>query len=130
MASLATRIRLARHQAGCSQSLLAQRLGVGRSAVANWECGKAHPSTQHLLRLAATTDVSLAWLGTGEGPMATPATRAPQGAAGPLSEQEHLLLSAFRAASEARQPHILRVALSLAATTAVSLSDLLSPIAG
>jgi transcriptional regulator with XRE-family HTH domain len=49
---------------------LAAAIGVGRSAVANWEAGAKAPSTSHLQVLATTLDVSYEWLATGRGSIA------------------------------------------------------------
>lgn len=49
---------------------LSRRLGVQRSAVANWESGAASPSSRHLEQLACALDVAHEWLATGRGEMA------------------------------------------------------------
>jgi transcriptional regulator with XRE-family HTH domain len=66
------RIRVARRRSAFSQTQLGQRLGVQRSAVANWESGAASPSSQHLEQLACTLEVAHEWLATGRGEMALP----------------------------------------------------------
>lgn len=121
------RIRMARQFAGKSQAELAQALGVGRSAVANWECGRAHPSAPHLSRLARVTDVAFEWLATGQGVM-TAASSSEQHDAGVLNQEESTLLQAFRGASKKRQRQILYIAMSLstAAAAASALADLLA----
>lgn len=45
----------------------AERLGVTRGAVGNWEVGKG-VKRANLERIAATFEVSIAWLATGSGP--------------------------------------------------------------
>jgi transcriptional regulator with XRE-family HTH domain len=40
---------------------------VGRSAVANWECGDRMPSAAHLQQISLVTGVSFEWLATGRG---------------------------------------------------------------
>ncbi len=64
------RIRLARRAAGMSQSQLAQRVGVQRSAVSHWEAplGK-NPSVTHLREMAMVTGTQFEWLATGRGEM-------------------------------------------------------------
>ena len=64
------RIRLARRAAGMSQSQLAQRVGVQRSAVSHWEAplGK-NPSVSHLREMAMVTGTQFEWLATGRGEM-------------------------------------------------------------
>lgn len=61
------RIRKARKSKGLSQAGLAKKLGVNRSAVANWECAASMPCSARLERLAIATDVSFEWLATGRG---------------------------------------------------------------
>lgn len=63
------RIRLARRRSALSQARLGQRMGVQRSAVANWESGAASPSSQHLEQLACVLEVAHEWLATGRGEM-------------------------------------------------------------
>lgn len=64
------RIRQARRSAKLSQVELATRLGVYRSAVAQWEsAGGTHPTMEHLAQIAIATGTSLEWLGTGRGRM-------------------------------------------------------------
>jgi transcriptional regulator with XRE-family HTH domain len=64
------RMRLARRYAGLSQSQLAQRVGVQRSAVSHWESpdGKS-PNVAHLREVAMATGVQFEWLVTGRGAM-------------------------------------------------------------
>ena len=67
------RIRLARRKAGLSQEVLAQQLGVRRSAVANWEAvAGANPCGANLERLAEVLQVAHEWLATGRGEMRLP----------------------------------------------------------
>lgn len=61
------RIAKARRDAGISQQKLAERTGVTRGAVAQWERGEAHPRKPNLKKIAAATGVSVAWLQTGQG---------------------------------------------------------------
>lgn len=62
------RIRIARTNVGLSQAELASRLGIQRSAVANWESPTgALPATGHLIRLAEITNATMDWLATGRG---------------------------------------------------------------
>ena len=64
------RIRRARRKADLSQSALAERLKVQRSAVSNWESANdIHPSLQNLIALAKVCEVSFEWLATGRGRM-------------------------------------------------------------
>ena len=45
---------LREHREGCkmTQELVAEKIGVSRQAVSNWEQGKAEPSTTNLVKLA------------------------------------------------------------------------------
>ena len=67
---LAMRIRVARQYAKLSQMELAEKLGISRGAVANWESANdAHPATSRMVKLAVLTGVSVEWLVTGRGRM-------------------------------------------------------------
>lgn len=66
---LSVRIRTARLRAGLTQSDLAQKLGVSRTAVVNWESGTnpARPSGERLEGISHLTGVAWEWLATGRG---------------------------------------------------------------
>lgn len=67
---MSERIRRARRKAGLSQSALAERLKVQRSAVSNWEAAnEIQPSLQNLIGIAKVCGLSFEWLGTGRGKM-------------------------------------------------------------
>ncbi len=67
---LEDRIRHARLRAKLSQHDLAAKIGVQRSAVAQWERkGGSVPSMSHLIEIALASGVTLEWLGTGRGPV-------------------------------------------------------------
>ena len=66
---LSMRVRKARHKAGLSEQVLAERMGVTRGAVANWESAVAVPAARRLARIANVTGVSYEWLATGRGAM-------------------------------------------------------------
>lgn len=51
-----------RKERGISQKLLGERLGVGQSTVAMWECGKNSPGYDMLLKLANLFNVSVSSL--------------------------------------------------------------------
>jgi transcriptional regulator with XRE-family HTH domain len=59
---LGERISKAREAKGFSQKQLAQRLGVKKSTIANWESERSAPRANRLNQLAGVLDVSLAWL--------------------------------------------------------------------
>lgn len=68
MLSMPIRIRQARSAARLSQAQLASKLGVRRSAVAQWESAQGtSPNTEHLSQLALTTGARFEWLATGRG---------------------------------------------------------------
>lgn len=66
---LNVRIRTARLRAGLTQTNLAQRLGVSRTAVVNWESAsnRARPSGERLEGICRITGVAWEWLATGRG---------------------------------------------------------------
>ena len=66
---LSMRIRKARRHAELTQQTLADRMGVTRGAVANWESAVAVPAARRLARIANVTGVSYEWLATGRGAM-------------------------------------------------------------
>jgi transcriptional regulator with XRE-family HTH domain len=68
MVPMSCRIRRARVAAGLTQSELARRLGIQRSAVTQWErTGGTSPSLGHLASIACETGVTFEWLATGRG---------------------------------------------------------------
>lgn len=71
MEDMATRIRMARQRAAMTQSQLANRVGVTRSAVANWEIStRPKPNVSNLAAIAIETGVSFEWVATGRGEIA------------------------------------------------------------
>lgn len=70
MKTATNRVRQARRHAHLSQQQLATKVGVHRSAVAQWEqAGGSHPTVENLARIAAVTAVQFEWLATGRGRM-------------------------------------------------------------
>ncbi len=68
MVTLPSRIRRARRLSSLTQSALAVRLDVKRSAVSQWESpAGTTPSVPHLIRIALESGVSFEWLATGRG---------------------------------------------------------------
>lgn len=51
-----------REQRGISQAGLARRLGVGQSAVGNWESGRTRPTSKTMAKIAEYFDVSIDYL--------------------------------------------------------------------
>lgn len=99
----AQRIRLARRHAGLSQTHLAQKVGVRRSAVSHWESAKGkNPSVNHLRAIATVTQVQFEWLATGRGAMQVSAEQALDSVAAAEAmvvddEAEMRLIGVFRA---------------------------------
>lgn len=60
--SLADKIKNLRERAGWTQSDVARMLGLSRSAVNAWEMGLSVPSTQYIVELAKSFDVSADYL--------------------------------------------------------------------
>jgi transcriptional regulator with XRE-family HTH domain len=70
MTSSAARIRRARLHANLTQTTLAEKVGVRRGAVAQWEMvDGTHPSISNLAQVAVCTGVRFEWLATGRGHM-------------------------------------------------------------
>lgn len=65
--SIGKRIAQARKEASLSQQAVADRFGISRAAVAQWESGDTHPGMTKLEGLAQVLDVRLEWLATGKG---------------------------------------------------------------
>ena len=59
---IGARIRTAREQHGWTQDQLAAAVGVSRSAVAQWETGRAGQVTTNLTRVASTLGVGVEFL--------------------------------------------------------------------
>lgn len=69
MKTMSTRLREARRRAGLTQNALAARIGVCRSAVAQWErVDGTYPTSANLGLLAVTLACPYEWLATGRGP--------------------------------------------------------------
>lgn len=70
MEDMAARIRTARLRAAMTQSQLADRIGVTRSAVVNWEIStRPKPNITNLVSIAIETNVSFEWIAIGRGGM-------------------------------------------------------------
>ncbi len=104
--SQARRIREARRQRGLTQEQLAAATGVSRSAVAQWETGRAGQITGNLSRIASVLGISVEWLlyGTDK--------RAPAEAS---SGDELALLRLYRECTPADRAFLLATARRLAA---------------
>jgi transcriptional regulator with XRE-family HTH domain len=60
--SLGTRLKKLREEKNVSQKEIADYLGVGRSAVANWEADTAEPNSEKLRKISAYFKVSIDFL--------------------------------------------------------------------
>jgi transcriptional regulator with XRE-family HTH domain len=98
-AHLYDRIRHARRTAELTQAALAKRVGVGASAVAQWESGgRASPTASNLAKVALATQVSFEWLATGRGAMSADSHVTPAAMLDAFAQDSHeeRLLIAFR----------------------------------
>ena len=64
--TIGARIRAERRDRGLTQDELARRIGVSRSAVAQWETGRTGQITGNLSRIAAALEVSVEFLVYGQ----------------------------------------------------------------
>jgi transcriptional regulator with XRE-family HTH domain len=96
---LSSRIRHARGLAKLSQAALAKQLGVGPSAVAQWEIPRGtNPNVDHIVAVARICGVAFEWLATGRGNvgLTLPATAAIDTFYFAADEIEARVLLAFR----------------------------------
>lgn len=63
---IGARIRAARRERGMTQDELSERVGVSRSAVAQWETGRAGQVTGNLSRIADVLEVNVEYLMYGD----------------------------------------------------------------
>jgi transcriptional regulator with XRE-family HTH domain len=63
---IGTRIRATRRDRGLTQDELADRVGVSRSAVAQWETGRTGQVTGNLSRIAGVLEVNVEYLMFGD----------------------------------------------------------------
>jgi transcriptional regulator with XRE-family HTH domain len=103
--AIGARIGEIRRQRGLTQEALAAAVGVSRSAVAQWETGRAGQVTGNLTRVADVLGVHVAVL------LGANASRVK---AGQLSSEEASLLRIFRECRAADRQAILRTARRLA----------------
>ena len=64
--TLGGRLLCARESAGLSLKTAAERLGVAPSSLRNWECDRAEPTVERLVRLAGILGVRPFWLISGD----------------------------------------------------------------
>ena len=104
------RIRHARRLAHLTQAKLAESIGVGASAVAQWELPSGtSPTVEHLDRIASVCHVSFEWLATGRG---NPAPGVEDAVAVDSTEmaadefEDRLLIAFRRIARRKREPFV------------------------
>ncbi len=98
---IGTRIAAARRARGLTQGELAAEVGVSRSAVAQWETGRAGQVTANLSRIAEVLDTGVEFLVHGED------RRAPLQA---INTEETAMLRLFRACTAEDRQILLRTA--------------------
>jgi len=104
-ADIGTRIRAARRNRGLTQDQLAERVGVSRSAVAQWETGRTGQVTGNLSRIAEVLDVNVEYMMSGDDK---------RGAAEARQGDEMALLRLYRACEPEDRQMVLRTARRLA----------------
>ena len=102
---IGTRIRIARESQGWTQDQLADAVGVSRSAVAQWETGRAGQVTTNLTRVASVLGVGVEYLMYG---------RDPRAAGQAYSGDELAMLRLYRECSPEDRQLLLRTARRLA----------------
>ena len=107
-ADMGMRIREVRRERGWTQDQLANAVGVSRSAVAQWETGRAGQVTTNLTRIADVLEVGVEYLMHGED------KRAP---AEPRLGDELALLRLYRECSAEDRQLLLRTARRLIAVS-------------
>jgi transcriptional regulator with XRE-family HTH domain len=65
-AQIGIRVRAARRDRGLTQDEFAEQIGVSRSAVAQWETGRAGQVTGNLARIAGALGVNVEYLMNGD----------------------------------------------------------------
>ncbi len=109
--AIGERIRDIRRQRGITQEGLAEAVGVSRSAVAQWETGRAGQVTGNLTRVADVLGVHVAVL-LGANPRGAPPSK--------LSGDEMALVRLYREASVADRQMLLRNAKRLGKAAAAA----------
>lgn len=96
-----------------TQEAFAALLGVGRSAVANWESGVGVPDMQNLIAIAQVSGMSFEYLATGRGDHFISNSSAPQKMPPPRDENaawsgdELQLLKRYRSSSAEKKKAIM-----------------------
>lgn len=108
---VAARIREARRALGLTQDELARRVGVSRSAIAQWETDRTGQVRANLARVAAVLGVSIGYLVAGESETGLISVETPD---------ERALLSLYRQIREPGRSELLRNARRMALTQGLS----------
>ncbi|HTI02640.1 MAG TPA: helix-turn-helix domain-containing protein [Acidisoma sp.] len=98
---VAARIRESRRSLGLTQEELARRIGVSRSAIAQWETDRTGQVRANLARVAAVLGVSIGYLLTGESYGIE---------SGAETADERALLNLYRQIQDAGRAELLRLA--------------------
>lgn len=109
--AIGARIRAARERQGLTQAALAERVGVTRSAVAQWETGRAGQVGGNLAQIASVLGVGVEHLLIGAAPGAVAAEL---GWLEGMTGNELALMRLYRACSPDDQAVLLRLARRLA----------------
>ncbi|WP_419757367.1 helix-turn-helix domain-containing protein [Acidisoma sp.] len=107
----ASRIREARRALGLTQDELARRVGVSRSAIAQWETDRTGQVRANLARVAAVLGVSIGYLVSGESEAGLINVETPD---------ERALLSLYRQIREPGRSELLRNARRMAVVQGLS----------
>jgi len=107
MAGVGARIRSAREKMGLTQAALAAQVGVTRSAVAQWETGRAGQVGWNLAQIAAVLGVGVEHLLLGPGPGAVASEL---GWADSMTGDELALLRLYRECGAEDRAALLRLA--------------------
>ena len=110
---IGARIRLARERVGLTQAGLAAQVGVTRSAVAQWETGRAGQVGGHLTQIAAVLGVGVEHLLLGGAGRSLAAEFSDQG----LTGDELAVLRLYRGCNSDDRALLLRFARRLATTS-------------
>lgn len=108
---LCSRVRHARRLTKLSQAAFAKTLGVGASAVAQWEVPRGtSPTIPHLIEIAVLAGVAFEWLATGRGPvgLAGQETPAIDASSFTVDHGEDRLLAAYRRIPTRKRESFLR----------------------
>jgi transcriptional regulator with XRE-family HTH domain len=102
---IGARIRTVRMERGMTQEMLAAAVGVSRSAVAQWETGRAGQLSGNLARIAATLQVGVEYLLHGDDKPAADPT---------MTGDEMALMRLYRGCQPEDRQILLRMAVRLA----------------